>query len=419
MTGKRRILFFAEAVTLAHVARPIVLADSLDATRYEAMVACNARYARFVDGHAWRSLPLESIGGERFMRALASGSPVYDAATLRDYVRADLRLIEAHRPDLVIGDFRLSLSVSCRLAGVPYAAVTNAYWSPYVVGLRNPLPVLPFTRVLPLPLARAIFNAAQPLAFALHCRPLNQVRREHGLSSLGSDLRRVYTDADHTLYADVPGLFDLTALPSNHHLLGPILWSPEASRPTWWDDPGATGRPVVYVTLGSSGHTDVLIKVLDGLARLPVTVIASTAGQAVPQRTGGQLYLSDYLPGTEAATRSALVICNGGSPTSQQALAAGVPVLGVAGNMDQFLNMAAIEAAGAGLTLRADRLSDRRLQQAVERILQVPDFRSASRMLASRIAQGDATRRFTAWVDALFDMPTTATGTAQGLHSAI
>ena len=51
--------------------------------------------------------------------------------------------------------------------------------------------------------------------------------------------------------------------------------------------------------------------------------------------------LTDYLPGIDAAARFNLVICNDGNPTAQGALAAGVPVLEIACNMDQFLNMAA------------------------------------------------------------------------------
>jgi hypothetical protein len=75
------------------------------------------------------------------------------------------------------------------------------------------------------------------------------------------------------------------------------------------------------------------------------------------------------LPGLDAARRSRLVICNGGSPTSQQALAAGVPIIGLATNLDQFLNMAAIESAGAGVVLRADRFSANMLRAHVRRLL--------------------------------------------------
>ena len=48
----------------------------------------------------------------------------YDAETLKRYVDADLAIIRQAQPDLIIGDFRLSLSVSARLAGVPYATIS-------------------------------------------------------------------------------------------------------------------------------------------------------------------------------------------------------------------------------------------------------------------------------------------------------
>ena len=44
----KRVLFFAEAVTLAHVARPVALAKGLDRSRFEVFMACDSRYERFV-----------------------------------------------------------------------------------------------------------------------------------------------------------------------------------------------------------------------------------------------------------------------------------------------------------------------------------------------------------------------------------
>ncbi|WP_306776585.1 glycosyltransferase, partial [Escherichia coli] len=120
----------------------------------------------------------------------------------------------------------------------------------------------------------------------------------------------------------------------------------------------------VYVTLGSSGDPSLLPQILDALANLPVRVIASTAGAPAPQHLPANARVASYLPGDAAAKRSSLVICNGGSLTTQQALATGIPILGIASNMDQFLNMGPIETAGAGLTLRADRLTRRAIGSA-------------------------------------------------------
>ena len=403
MTAKR-VLFFAEAVTLAHVARPIVLARGLAAANYEPYIACDSRYRRFIEREPWPNLPLHSISSERFLRSLANGSPVYDVQTLRDYVAEDLKLIHSVKPDLIVGDFRLSLSVSARLAGIPYAAITNAYWSPYYVRKSFPLPVLPITRVLPLPVAGVLFQLARPLAFKLHCAPLNRLRRESGLAQLGDDLRRIYTDADFTLYADAPSMFPTENLPTNHQYLGPVIWSPPVDLPSWWNDL-PSDRPIVYVTLGSSGEPSISRLVLDALAEMPLTVLASTAGAPLMAQYPPNVFVANYLPGVDVAARSQLVVCNGGSPTSQQALAAGVPVLGIASNMDQFLNMQAITEANAGSVVRADRVRRASVCKIAEMLLSSAACRTAAADLAAS-HQPTVVLRFRAFVDATTVQPT-------------
>lgn len=395
MGSSKRILFIAEAVTLAHVARPIVLARGLDPACYEVVMACDSRYRRFLEREPWPTLPLCSISSQKFLQALASGNAVYDTATLRGYVQDDLQLIEQIKPDLIVGDFRLSLSVSARLVGIPYTAITNAYWSPHYARKGFPLPVLPMNRFSPLPVAKMLFRLARPLGFGLHCVPLNRVRQENGLSSLGADLRRVYTDADYTLYADIPNLFPTENLPPTHHYLGPILWSAPVGLPEWWSGL-PPDKPIVYLTLGSSGQARLLPTVLEALVNLHVSVIVATTGAPMPQQLPNHVYAADYLPGMEAAARAKLVICNGGSPTSQQAIAAGVPVLGIASNMDQFLNMGGVVEAGAGILLRADRLDVGVVRTAVIKILSAPSYSECAGKLASIFADYSASERFAA-----------------------
>ncbi|MBA5690295.1 glycosyltransferase [Rugamonas apoptosis] len=391
---RKRILFVAEAVTLAHVGRPLALAGALDTRQYELHFACAPGHQAMLAGTTLTYWPIASIPGAQFLAALAAGRPVYDEPTLRRYVEDDRRLLAEVRPDLVVGDFRLSLSISARLARVPYVTVSNAYWSPYV-RQHYRVPAIPLARHLPLALADGLFRLVRPLAFAAHTVPLNRVRRLHGLPSLGWDLRRVYTDADWTAYADIPELFPPEAMPSNHRYLGPVTWSPPVAPPPWWDSlPAVT--PLVYVTLGSSGQGTLLPMVLEGLADLPVTVMAATAGKAMPAAIPDNARVASYLPGDEAARRASLVVCNGGSPTSQQGLTAAVPVLGIAGNLDQFLNMQGVVAAGAGALLRADRLTAGAVRRAAADLLNQPQACAAALRVAQQCRRYPAGERFAA-----------------------
>ena len=392
-----RILFLGEAVTLAHVARTVSLAEAL-APDHEVCVGLAPHAHRFATAGRLTLRALETLPGERFVDALRRGAPVYDAATLERYVDADLALIDEWRPDLVVGDFRLSMSVSARLRDIPCLTITNAYWSPWYQRAA-PLPVLPWTRHVPLAMGRAAFALARGPAMAAHAVPLNRVRTRHGLPSLGGDLRRAYTDADHAAYADVPELFPTPGAPASHVHIGPILWAPPVAPPTWWNEPLA--GPTAYVTMGSSGDPALLEGIVAALDAQGVTAMVASAGADFRPPPGSRARVAHYLPGMEAARRASLVVCNGGSLTGQQALAAGKPVLGIASNMDQFFNMRALQEAGAGLTLRADRASPQALGTAVAKLLKDPAHAAAAGRLSAVFQRYSAAARFRAMVSSI------------------
>lgn len=391
--GKTRVLFFAEGATLAHVGRPLVLARSLDPERFDITFARAAGYAWITAGAGFAVADLACQDGATFASRLERGAPLYDLPTLARYVEDDLALIDTHKPDVVVGDFRLSLSVSARLRGVPYATICDAYWSPERL-LRPVLPVLAFTRHVPLPLAEGMFRLTSPLALRLHARPMERLRARHGLPSLGHDLRRCYTDADLRLFANFPALFPDVKPGPQADFIGPIAWSPP-DRDDLEFGPG--DGPLVYVTMGSSGDPRVLAALIPVLERHGARVVVASAGKPLPAGSAsGRTRVFDFLPGDQICRQARLVVCNGGSPTTNQALRHGVPVLGIAGNMDQFLNMREIERFGAGLLMRADRATARALAQAVERLLRDRSFRGRANLLTQAVGSDEALARFAA-----------------------
>jgi UDP:flavonoid glycosyltransferase YjiC (YdhE family) len=226
---------------------------------------------------------------------------------------------------------------------------------------------------------------------------MNRLRLRYGLAPLGLDLRRVYTDADYTLYADLPDLVPIRRLPPTHGFLGPINWSPRIATPSWWKSLPA-GQPLIYVTLGSSGQSALLPVVVQALAPLAVTVILATAGRGDLSEYPGNVLVSDYLPGDEAARLANLVICNGGSPTTYQALSEGKPVIGIASNMDQYLNMSVVQRVGAGRLIRSGLLSSALLRQTVETALCDSAMKEAAQRVKGMIDAYPAGERFASWL---------------------
>jgi UDP:flavonoid glycosyltransferase YjiC (YdhE family) len=158
------------------------------------------------------------------------------------------------------------------------------------------------------------------------------------------------------------------------------------------DDP----KPKVFVSLGSSGPVRVLPELLAALARLPVSVVLSTSGRQVPA-VGSGVYTASLLPFSETAARSAVVVSHGGSGALYPAMAAGTPVLAIPSNADQQLSTAVLEENGAGLGVRVEEATSKRLHQALQRVLSEDRFAEAAKVwgiIFQQDAGGDFFRKF-------------------------
>jgi UDP:flavonoid glycosyltransferase YjiC (YdhE family) len=389
-----RVLFVAEAVTLAQVTRLATLAEGLDADRYDVHFA-SAEFDELVFPTPlfvrWR---IRSRSKSQVDAAVASGRRPYDEATLVGYVEEDLRLLDAVRPDVVIGDLRLSLPTSAAVAGVPLLSLANAYWSPHAVRDRFPMPDHPIVKLLGPRFAERYFPIALPRVFEHFAAPVNAVRRRYGLGRIGS-LPEVLTAGDYTLFADVPALVPTRDLPASCVFLGPIPWSPKVPRPAALDELGRD-RPLVYATLGSSGKVDLLPRVLEALSGLGVDVLVATAGRARRLALPENERATDFVPGDLASRRAALVVSNGGSSTGYQTLAEGTPVLGLPWNLDQYLASEAIDRAGAGLSVRAGTATAEEIREAAARLLTDGSFAEAARRLSAEFLRWSPHRQLDA-----------------------
>lgn len=395
---RRRILFVTENITLAQVVRLVTLAQGLPSDQYEVHFACSEFDPLVFEGTEFQRWPLYTIDREAGFKALAKGDRLYDVKTLERYVADELRIIEQVKPDLIVGDFRLSLAVSAPAAGVHVASLINAYWSPYAVRESWPVPDHPIVRLVGVERAEKYFPQALPKVFGHFAAPLNAVRKRHGLAEFES-LSHQLCFGDSVLYADVPELCPLADAPPSHHFLGAVDWSPRVPLPAALESGETT--PLVYVTLGSSGDVAVLPTVLEGLEGLPLRCVLATAGRAAPKRVPANFLVADYLPGALVARRSLFVVTNGGSSTGYQALAAGVPVLGIPSNLDQYLAMQALTAAGAGITLRSGGLSKDQVRKAALRLLDARGMKSKAEGLAAHFAAYSCHERFQSFLSNL------------------
>jgi UDP:flavonoid glycosyltransferase YjiC (YdhE family) len=388
--GLQRILFVAESLTLAQVVRLVSLARSLDVARYEVHFASAEFDPVAFHGTNFRRWSLYTIDKREAMRKLEWGRRLYELDVLHGYVEEELDLIARVRPALVIGDFRLSLAVAAAVSGVRCATLINAYWSPYAERDGFPIPDHPIVSLLGVELAERYFPRAVGTAFAHFAAPVNELRKAYCLPAVDS-LLGALTQGDIVLYPDIPELCLTRGLPAHHHYLGYVPWAPDVALPRVDAEPG---RPLVYLTLGSSGRASVLPAVLGAVADLPVTVLLASAGKELPRPIPRNVRVVEYVPGDRAARAAQVVVTNGGSSTGYQALAAGKPVLGLASNLDQYLAMSAIQKAGAGRLVRAGQATPEEIRAALIELLDSKESSDRANELAQAFARVNCHERF-------------------------
>jgi UDP:flavonoid glycosyltransferase YjiC (YdhE family) len=122
---------------------------------------------------------------------------------------------------------------------------------------------------------------------------------------------------------------------------------------------------------------------------MPVTVLLSTSGRELPA-SADHVFTADLLPFGETASAASVVVSHGGSGGLYPAIAAGTAVLGIPSNADQHLSTAVLEESGAGLGVRVEEASEKRLRVALERLLFQPQYGAAARKWAGVFARYDS-----------------------------
>jgi UDP:flavonoid glycosyltransferase YjiC (YdhE family) len=379
---KLKILFFAEAVTLAHISRIITFASKLDRNLYEPYLACSNNFPLLVQNFHGNIFHLTSRTPKEFHQLLANGEILFDDKILNNYVYEEIKIIENVLPDIIVGDLRPSLSVSAELANIPYINLTNAYWSPYSSIQNFPMPPLEkISKLIPKGwIGNKIISFLEILGKSkskeiqlAQGKGINQIRLKHGLKPFENYLEG-FVYGNFTAYADLPEVVKCDLLPSNHKYIGPLEWSPDIPLPSWCTD-AFLSEPFIYVCLGSSGWQKLLPLVVNTLIRKGHKVAVSTSGYQTTLTKHKNLFVADFLPGNKICPAANLVICNGGSPSVYQALLHGVPVIGLPANMDQLLFMQHVESENLGIMLRADTVNKSQILRATNTIIKDSTYR--------------------------------------------
>lgn len=312
--------------------------------------------------------------------------------------RETVELVRDVAPDAVIADIlTLAPALAGELEGVAVGTVIPHLdprmppgSAPYSCGAR-----LPRTRA-----GRALWRGADPLlrhGLALGRSQLNETRRRLGLPPL----ERVHggISARLALVASFPQLEYPREWPGGTHVVGPLMWEPPA--PDVELPPGDDPLVLVAPSTSQDPAQTLLRGALEGLARLPVRVLASANRQipgdlAVPPNAR----LVDWVSYSRTMPACDVVVCHGGHGTMARALASGCAVVIVPAAGDMNENAARVDWAGVGVRLPGRLVGARGLALAVGRALARPELRAGARALQAWAAEHDGAVRAADLVEA-------------------
>ncbi len=153
-------------------------------------------------------------------------------------------------------------------------------------------------------------------------------------------------------------------VPTNAIHVGPVIHHRNAST-TWslpWDS--TDDRPIVlasFSTMLLGNPPELLQRVLDGLADLPVRIIVTTGGAYPPTLLHPPVNAAvfDYIPHDALMPRGSIAITHGGHGTTMQALAHAVPLVCIPGvGLDQAIIANRVDELGLGIALEGDASPD-------------------------------------------------------------
>ncbi len=165
----------------------------------------------------------------------------------------------------------------------------------------------------------------------------------------------------------------------------------EAGLPAWAAELAMTGRPVVYVSLGTHPYfsqPEFFQTVLKGLEQLHLDVVVTVGEHNDPssmQSPRDNVHVERWLALPRVLAQSCLVVCHAGSGTLLASLAAGLPLVLLPRGADQFANAAASEHAGVARVVKPDEFTPEAIRTEVERVRTDPAYRGAAARLRAEI----------------------------------
>ena len=302
---RKRILFIP-TLGFAHVTRSLVLAKELS-SEFDVMIAMSHQFLSLAEelGVDTRLVDLEVVDYDKFSR----GEPMFDSEEIIErFATTYGAVMDEFKPDVVVSSMPIAVRIPIRARRIPHITIFDACNHPQF-SLSD--------EQTEEKLRDKIKQGGEML------NRFNAVAKR--LKAPEEESLRMFFVADLNILPDLPSLFPIRELPCSFVYMGPVTWK-GADKPLDATIEIDSDKPLVYVSMGSSGNSKHMKEIAERLHGSQFQVVITTGGVIKAddmksyERPG--FYVRDYLAGDKviAASKQTIVICHGGVGTVYQAL---------------------------------------------------------------------------------------------------
>lgn len=345
-----RILFAWElGANFGHLSKQLPVARVLRSRGHEVLFASKdigiAHRTLAKDGFRFVQSPLPRVRGKPIREPVSFADILAEAGfsdheTLSGLIRAWQSLFEVYRPDVLVGDYAPVAQLAARLSGLPCMQLATGFDCPPAVA--------------PFPCFRPWLGVTKEALLEkekLLLKNLNAICSRQNVpvfSSLQRALR-----ADVTLLATLPELDHYPRRDGRY--IGPLFAVDDGAEFHWPE----RDAPRIFVYLRQYPK---LPEILEALSQCGANVIAFIPGIGDEQR---QAFASEHLRISASPVKLAhllprmnLAIAHAGHGLAAASLLAGVPMLMIPTNIEQWLLTRNIGHLGAGIGVARDAIQD-------------------------------------------------------------
>lgn len=376
--------------------RMVNIALSLKSLGFKIIFLGDGRYSDTVDQHNFLRLSLNndkawftSLRIQKMLNIDRYGNNYATASEIFNIVNAEIQLIDLLNPHVIVTGYRTTLSISARATNVPLvwclsAVITPMYFCSGLASYPQNMKMHTFLKNFKSEeIKQQYIQKFLNLSVKSICatsKEWNKVLKKLNLPLFKSDMD-VFT-GDLNLMTDAAEIFpECFQNVDQYKFCGPLFNKPHIVLPDCVAHIQDNKKLSILVVLGSSGHRDIFIKILNSLLGLNANIYIAKVGILTKEDESQypeNFHFCEAFPLVETMRRMDLCIIHGGQGTMYDNIISGKPFIGVPMFNEQQFNLENICRFGVGKVIYQKDINEKNMIMAINEIIK--DKRYAENM---------------------------------------